>query len=150
MKRVIFLIMAVAVIIFQNGLSAAAQEDLFDTKAAGALYEQGMNNLRGSKLEEAIAAFEESLSIAPDARTYYFLGYAYYLKGKTGDIDSRKKSLESFEQAYELDPNFTPAKYEHTENMDPIKPEQQSPEPEQNPIPESNVPDHPAPAPSQQ
>ena len=85
MKKVIFLVLAVAVFIFQDGLSAA-QEDLFDTKAAGALYAQGMNHLRAKKLDEAITALEESLSIAPDARAYYFLGYAYYLKGKTGDI----------------------------------------------------------------
>ena len=149
MKKVIFLVMAAAVILFQDNLSAA-QEDLFDTKAAGALYEQGMNHLRSNKLEEAITAFEESLSIAPDARTYYFLGYAYYLKGKSGDIDSRKKAMESFEQAYELEPDFSPTKYEHAEKIEPIKPEQQSPKAEQNPLPESNVPENPAPAPAAQ
>jgi tetratricopeptide (TPR) repeat protein len=139
MKKIIFLVMVLTVFTFQTGLSAA-EEDVFDTKAASALYEKGLNHLNNKKLDEAVTAFEDSLSIAPDARTYYFLGYAYYLKGKSGDDESRKKSIESFEQAYELDPSFTPTKCEHAGKIEPAKPEQEIPKPEQKPLPEANTP----------
>ena len=62
-------------------------------------------------VEAAIEALEESVAIAPEAEAYYYLGYAYYLKGRSGDSESRKLSMESFEKAYELDPAFTPNKY---------------------------------------
>jgi tetratricopeptide (TPR) repeat protein len=110
MKRLVILILAVVGLLSVQIGSAVAEEELFDTKAASALFDKGMEHLRAMKLNEAIQDFEESLSFAPEARTYYFLGYTYYLKGKTGDAESRKQAIESFDKAYELDPTFTPNK----------------------------------------
>jgi tetratricopeptide (TPR) repeat protein len=89
-----------------------AAEELFDTKAAADLLEKGISHLKTRNIDAAVNALEESVSIAPEAEAYYYLGYAYYMKGRTtGDNESRKKSIESFEKAYELDPDFTPSRY---------------------------------------
>ena len=87
-----------------------AEEELFDTKAAVQHVQKGIENLRAKKYDAAIAEFEESVSIDPDAEAYYLLGYSYYMKGKTGDAESREKAKENFERAYELNPNFSPNK----------------------------------------
>ena len=100
---------------------AFAEEELFDTKEANSYFEQGIKYLQTKKLDSAVTALEESVSIAPNAEAYYFLGYAYYLKGRSGDAESRKKAIENFENAYELEPGFTPTKY---------KPENVMPKPE--------------------
>ncbi len=93
----------------------SAEEELFDTKAASASLEKGIVQLRAKNYNSAVTQLEESVSIAPDAEAYYYLGYAYYMKGRAGDSESRKKSIESFEKAYELNPNFTPTRYKPTE-----------------------------------
>ena len=90
--------------------SAFSADELFDTKAAAQHTEKGIAHLKGKNLDAAIKEFEESTAINPDAEAYYFLGYAYYLKGKTGDGESRKRSKENFEKAYELNPNFSPSR----------------------------------------
>ncbi len=110
MKKILVLMMVLVNLSFAVATIARGEEELFDTKTASALFDQGMENLRGKNLDKAIDAFEESVSVAPEARAYYFLGYAYYLKGKEGDSESRKKSIENFEKAFELDPVFTPNK----------------------------------------
>ncbi len=90
--------------------SAFSAEELFDTKAATQHTQKGIEHLREKDLDAAIKEFEESIAINPDAEAYYFLGYTYYLKGKTGDGESRKRSKENFDKAYELNPNFSPSR----------------------------------------
>ena len=85
-------------------------EELFDTKAALQHIEQGIARLNAKDYDAAIAEFEESATISPEAESFYYLGYAYYLKGRKGDGENRNLSRESFEKAYEIDPNFTPTR----------------------------------------
>jgi len=96
-------------------LSGHAEEELFDTKAAAKHIEQGIADLKAKNLDAAISEFEESASINPEAEAFYYLGYAYYLKGRSGDADSRVQSRENFDKAYELDPNFSPSRYKPAE-----------------------------------
>ena len=90
--------------------TAFAEEDLFDTAGAAPHVKQGIAHLKAKKISAAIAEFEKAAAIAPEAETYYYLGYAYYLQGKQKDGASRKKSREYFEKAYDLDPNFSPSR----------------------------------------
>lgn len=94
-------------------LAAPAEEELFDTKAAAQHIEQGIERLNAKNYDAAIAEFEESAAISPEAEAYYYLGYAYYLKGRKKDGGNRSLSRENFEKAYEIDPNFTPRRPEH-------------------------------------
>jgi len=94
---------------------ASAEEELFDTKAAAVYLEKGLAQLRAKNVNAAIEDLEESVSINPDAEAYYYLGYAYYLKGRSGDAASRKKSIDNFDKAYELDPNFSPNRHKPAE-----------------------------------
>jgi tetratricopeptide (TPR) repeat protein len=97
---------------------SAGEEELFDTQTATAQIERGVKLLGARNYTAAIEAFEEAVSAAPSAEAHYLLGYAYYMKGKTGDGDSRQKSMENFEQAYLLDPNFSPSKIGPAEIME--------------------------------
>lgn len=105
-----------------NIVPAYSADELFDTKAASAHTEKGIEHLKKKDLDAAIREFEESVSINPDAEAYYFLGYAYYLKGKTGDGESRKRSKENFEKAYELNPGFTPSRLMESGSAAPKEP----------------------------
>ena len=89
-------------------LVGLAEEELFDTKAAMQHLEQGIARLNAKDYDAAIAEFEESAAIAPEAEAYYYLGYTYHLKGRARDGGNRSLSRENFEKAYEIDPNFTP------------------------------------------
>ncbi len=105
-------------------LTARAAEELFDSKGATEHIEKGITKLKAGNYDAAITEFEEAASISPDAEAeaYYYLGYTYYIKGKTHDGDSRKKSLEYFQSAYEINPNFTPSRFK------PVLPQEQQPE----------------------
>jgi tetratricopeptide (TPR) repeat protein len=96
-------------------LSAHAAEELFDTKAAVQHMEQGIAFLKSGNYDSAVEEFEESAAISPDAEAFYYLGYAYYQKSRKGDADSRSKSRENFEKAYEIDPNFSPTRFKPSE-----------------------------------
>jgi tetratricopeptide (TPR) repeat protein len=96
-------------------VSAYAEEELFDTKAAEKHIEQGIAHLKAKNYDAAINEFEESTAILPEAESYYYLGYAYYMKGRKQNGESRKKSMENFEKAYEIDPNFTPSRFKPAE-----------------------------------
>ncbi len=102
------LIFVLAILLGMSPLAGQAEEELFDTKAAAQHVEQGIAFLKAKNFDAAIEEFDEAASISPEAEAYYYLGYAYYLKGRGGDGESRKLSRESFEKAYEIDPNFTP------------------------------------------
>lgn len=91
--------------------SPGCAEELFDEAAATIHLEKGIEYLQSKDFNSAISELEESVSIAPAADAFYYLGYAYYLKGRSGDSESRKKSIESFDKAYELDPLFTPNRF---------------------------------------
>ena len=108
-----------------TGFSAYAADELFDTTAAAKHLEQGLTYLKAKKIDAAIGEFEESAAILPEAEAYYYLGYAYYLKGRSGDGESRTLSRENFEKAYEIDPNFSPTRLKPTEHI-PIDTPQQS------------------------
>jgi tetratricopeptide (TPR) repeat protein len=87
-----------------------AEDELFDTAGAAALTNQGIQDLMVGHYDAAIEALEESVSIDPQAPAFYYLGYAYYMKSKKGDGESRTKAMENFDKAYEMDPSFTPVK----------------------------------------
>jgi len=106
-------------------LAAHAAEELFDTKASADHIEKGIAHLKAKDYDAAISEFEESASIAPEAEAYYYLGYAYYMKSRTQDGENRKKSLEYFNNAYEINPNFTPSRFKPAE---PVTPAEQQPQ----------------------
>ncbi len=96
-------------------LTTHAADELFDTKTASEHIDKGIAYLKENNFDAAIKEFDESASISPEAEPYYYLGYTYYLKSRKGDIESRKLSLENFDKAYEIDPNFTPMRYKPAE-----------------------------------
>jgi tetratricopeptide (TPR) repeat protein len=96
-------------------LIAYAADELFDTKAAAEHIDKGIAYLKTKNFDSAIEEFDESASISPEAEPFYYLGYTYYLKSRKGDKESRKLSLENFQKAYDIDPNFTPTRYKPSE-----------------------------------
>jgi Tfp pilus assembly protein PilF len=92
-------------------LAGYGEEGLFDTQAANAHLEKGLAQIRAKNYTAAVRELEEAAEIAPEAETFYYLGYAYYLKGRSGDEESRALARENFEKAYEIDPNFSPLRY---------------------------------------
>jgi tetratricopeptide (TPR) repeat protein len=110
MQRTAFYLLFLTAFFLYGNTSAFSADELFDTKAAAQHTEKGIEHLKGKDLDAAIKEFEASVAINPDAEAYYFLGYTYYLKGKTGDGESRKLSRENFDKAYELNPNFSPSR----------------------------------------
>lgn len=125
-----------------SSAAAQAQEELFDTQAAAQYMEKGVAHLKAKKVDAAIREFEAAAEIAPDAEAYYFLGYAYYLKGRAGDAESRIRSREYFEQAYAIEPGFSPSRFKPAEP--PLLEGQSDQEPE--PAPAAPEPAVPAPA----
>jgi len=103
--------------VFVSVMAAPAfpAEEPFDTAAASKHVGQGITLLHAKKYDAAVKEFEEAASINPDAESYYYLGYTYYLKGRSGDEESREKSRENFSKAYEIDPNFSPTRYKPAE-----------------------------------
>jgi tetratricopeptide (TPR) repeat protein len=108
MRSVLTVIFAALLTVGGVATLSVAEEELFDSKAAQEHLEKGIALLGARNYDGAIEEFEEAVSAAPSAEAYYRLGYAYYMKGKSGDEDSRQKSIESFEQAYDIDPNYSP------------------------------------------
>ncbi len=130
-RTLVFVLTILAVV---APLIGYGEEELFDTKAAAEHIEKGISQLKAKNLDAAIAEFEESASISPEAEAYYYLGYAYYLKGRNGDGESRKLSYENFEKAYEIDPSFSPTRYKPPEPA-PEREMRQQPEQESNQSP---------------
>jgi len=64
---------------------------------AYSLYNQG-------RMQEAIKILKDYVDKHPDPEALYFIGYAYY---KIGMMD---KAVRYFEDAYLIDPNFSPVK----------------------------------------
>jgi len=135
-------VLAFCIMLGLSPLAGQAQDELFDTQAAAGHMEKGIAHLKAKKPDAAIREFEAAAEIAPDAEAYYYLGYSYYLKGRAGDSASRALSRENFEQAYAIDPNFSPSRFKPTE---PNLLEGQQ-EPEQEPAPAAPAPAEPQPA----
>jgi tetratricopeptide (TPR) repeat protein len=133
MRRIMVVLLVSAVVLTGVGLAHAAEE-LFDTKAAAVHVEKGIAHLKEKKYDDAVKELEEAVTINPDAEAYYYLGYAYYMKGRKGDAESRKKSVECFEKAYELNPGFTPSRFKPAEAGE-VKQKPKSTETEQAPAP---------------
>src|SRR4030065_2113538 len=66
-----------------------------DLSKAYSLYYQG-------KMKESIKIMEDYVAEHPDARVLYFIGYSYY------ELKNMKMARKYFEEAYLIDPNFTP------------------------------------------
>jgi tetratricopeptide (TPR) repeat protein len=111
-----------------SSTAALAAEELFDTKAAAQHKEKGVALLQKKNYRAAVKEFEEASTIEPDAEAFYYLGYAYYMDAKTTDNEqSRKLSMENFQKAYDIDPNYTPSKLGAVETPPPA---QKKPAPE--------------------
>lgn len=140
MRRTMVILLVSAVVLAGVQL-AYAEEELFDTKAAAAHVEKGITHLKEKTYDAAIKELEEAVTINPDAEAYYYLGYAYYEKGRKGDAESRRKSVECFDKAYELNPGFTPSRFKPAEAGE-AKHEPKSTAPGQSPAP--SAPSQPA------
>jgi tetratricopeptide (TPR) repeat protein len=124
MKKASILLVALISLMMTSATLGYAKEELFDTKAATQHLNQGIAYLNAKNFDAAIREFETSAGINPDAEAYYYLGYAYYLKGRTSKGDYRSKSRENFERAYEIDPNFSPSRFKPTEPAQVMQPDQ--------------------------
>ena len=84
-----------------GGLAAA--DELFDTKASDAHFQEGLKLYFKQQYQDANKEFEEAIKIDPDnAKAYYFIGYSYY------KLKNMPKAMETFEQAYRLDKRYSP------------------------------------------
>lgn len=110
MRNRFIMSLSIIMLLLGAGTFAAAEEELFDTTAAAEHMAKGVKLLGARNYDAAIEELEEAVSAAPSAEAHYLLGYAYYMKGKAGDEDARQQAAENFEQAYEIDPNFSPNK----------------------------------------
>ena len=118
-------------------------EEVFDTATASRHLEQGISHLKAKDFDAAITEFDESASISPEAEAYYYLGYAYYMKSRKSDGEDRKKALENFDQAYEIDPNFSPTRFKPSE---PAPQQTTTPAPAPEPVaPQAPTPEQPKP-----
>ena len=148
MRKSLIMALLITAIITGKQVASYAADELFDAKTAAEHTAKGIAHLKAKQYDAAIDELEKSASVYPEAEAFYYLGYAYYMKGRKGDGESRKNAMENFEQAYELDPNFTPTRLMPSEPLPP-KPEQKNTENLQ--TPEALQPAQPAaPTPQQQ
>jgi len=148
MRKSLIMMLLVTAIITEIQIVSYAADELFDAKTAAEHMAKGIAHLKAKQYDAAIDELSESASVYPEAEAFYYLGYAYYMKGRKGDGESRKNAMENFEQAYELDPNFTPTRYKPEEPL-PSKPEQKNIETRQTPAPDASpeqTPEAPQPA----
>ena len=118
-------------------------DEVFDTATASKHLEKGISYLKAKDFDAAITEFDESASISPEAEAFYYLGYAYYMKSRKGDGENHKKALENFDQAYEIDPNFSPTRFKPSE---PAPQQTATPPPAAEPVaPQPAAPQAPAP-----
>ena len=137
MRKSLIMALIITAIITGTQVVGYAADELFDTKTAAEHMAKGIAHLKAKQYDAAIDELEKSASVYPEAEAFYYLGYAYYMKGRKGDGESRKNAMENFEQAYELDPNFTPTRLRPAEPLPP-KPEQKNTENLQTTAPEAS------------
>ena len=78
-------------------------EELFDLNAAESHFQKGLQYYFQKQYPAAIQEFGETVEINPDdVRGYYFLGYSYY------QLQKMEKAQEAFDQAYQLNSQYTP------------------------------------------
>lgn len=148
MRKSLIMMLLITAIITEMQIVSYAADELFDAKTAAEHMAKGIAHLKAKQYDAAIDELSESASVYPEAEAFYYLGYAYYMKGRKGDGESRKNAMENFEQAYELDPNFTPTRYKPEEPL-PLKSEQKNIETQQTPAPDASpqqTPEAPQPA----
>lgn len=118
-EKIALILMVTLLLAVAPVVNAAGEEPLFDTKAAAAGLEKGLSLIKQKKYDAAVEAFENAAATSPDieAEALYYAGYASYLKSRTGDEDARQRSVEFFDRAYEINPNFTPNKFKPSEPM---------------------------------
>jgi tetratricopeptide (TPR) repeat protein len=144
MEYIRSLIFVLTVLVGMIAAPAYPADELFDSATASKHMDQGIAFLKAKDFDAAVNEFNAAAEIAPEAEAYYYLGYAYYMKSRKVDGDSRRMSKENFEQAYEIDPNFSPTRYKPAEpapqqaepsaTAEPVIPQpdvQQPPTPEQ-------------------
>ena len=144
MEYIRSLIFVLTVLVGMIAAPAYPADELFDSATASKHMDQGIAFLKAKDFDAAVNEFNAAAEIAPEAEAYYYLGYAYYMKSRKVDGDSRRMSRENFEQAYEIDPNFSPTRYKPAEpapqqaepsaTTEPVTPQpdvQQPPTPEQ-------------------
>jgi tetratricopeptide (TPR) repeat protein len=113
-----------------GGLAAA--DELFDTKASDAHFQEGLKLYFKQQYDAANKEFEEAVKINPDnAKAYYFIGYSYY------KLKNMPKAMETFEQAYRLDKRYSPIPRTSSPEQLPSEPSPDSP-PSSEPQPPSN------------
>lgn len=117
MRKSLIMMFLVTAILTETQIVSYAADELFDAKTAAEHMAKGIAHLKAKQYDAAIDELSESASVYPEAEAFYYLGYAYYMKGRKGDGESRKNAMENFEQAYELDPNFTPTRYQPEEPL---------------------------------
>ncbi|RJQ16408.1 MAG: tetratricopeptide repeat protein [Nitrospiraceae bacterium] len=95
MRKTVIIVFLISIFTFTLSLTDGwAQKTPLEK--AYSLYFQG-------RMEEAISLMKGHAEGNPDARTYYFIGYAYY-KMKKMDM-----AREYFDKAYQIDPFYVPA-----------------------------------------
>ena len=129
MRKTSILLVALMSFMMTDAAPGHAEEELFDTQAATQHLHQGITYLNAKNFDAAIREFEDSADINPDAEAYYYLGYTYYLKGRKGNGESRNKSRENFERAYEIDPSFSPSRSKPTGEVPAQVKQQEQPAP---------------------
>lgn len=139
MKNKSLLVVYLIALLGMAAFPAHADEELFDTKAAAQHIDKGITYIKAKNFDAAITEFEAAAEINPDAEAYYYLGYTYYLKGRSGDKESRSKSRENFDRAYDIDPNFTPTRYKPTEPAPAAVQQSEQPEPSTSSAPSSTT-----------
>jgi tetratricopeptide (TPR) repeat protein len=78
-------------------------EELFDLNASKIHFQKGLHYYFQKQYPAAVREFQETLRINPDdARSCYFLGYSYY------QLREMQKAQEAFEQAYQMNPQYSP------------------------------------------
>ena len=149
MRKSLIMMLLITAIITEMQIVSYAADELFDAKTAAQHMAKGIAHLKAKQYDAAIDELSESASVYPEAEAFYYLGYAYYMKGRKGDGESRKNAMENFEQAYELDPNFTPTRYIPAEPL-PSRPVQKNIETRQSQTSDASPQQTPeAPQPSQ-
>lgn len=148
MRKSLIMMLLITAIITEMQIVSYAADELFDAKTAAQHMAKGIAHLKAKQYDAAIDELSESASVYPEAEAFYYLGYAYYMKGRKGDGESRKNAMENFEQAYELDPNFTPTRYQPEEPL-PSIPKRKNIETRQTPTSDASpqqTPETPQPA----
>ena len=90
-----FFVLVVLFVIFTVTAPVLGQESEYDT---------GLKYYYNGKYEEAIKHLRDSVNKKPDPAAYYLIGYSFYKLGKF------KEATPYFEEAYFIDPNFSPEK----------------------------------------